>query len=65
MVVCQLSRDAIGCEGSKCHLCVSFHLLPVKQSFTVSQIFGCPVTSLSLSVFLDSVCSRLNDAGNC
>ena len=39
MVVCQLSRDAIGCEDSKCHLCFSFRLLPVKQSF--KQVCRC------------------------
>ena len=49
MVVCQLSRDAIGCEYSKCHLCVSFSLLSqltsrlllVKFSVVQSQVCLC------------------------
>ena len=29
LVVCQLSRDVIGSEDSKCHWCLSIRLLPV------------------------------------
>ena len=33
LVVCQLSRDVIGYEDSKCHWCVSIRLLSQLESF--------------------------------
>ena len=71
MVVCQLSRDAIGCEDSKCHLCVSFSLLSqlnsrlllVKFSVVQSQVCRCQffltpsvvVCTMPVTVDYDSV----------
>ena len=38
MVFCQLSRDVIGDENSKCHWCVSIHLLSQFNSRCGSQL---------------------------
>ena len=45
LVLCQLNRDVIVYEDTKCHWCNDFDLsiATIQQLFTVSQIVGCPV----------------------
>ena len=55
MVFCQLSRDVIGDENSKCH-CVSIHLLSQFNSRCGSQIVSSLFWHINMSFYQMQYC---------